>query len=371
VSFKLGIFCLLFSGALLQAKNTSNDFGCFQKDQGELGTCHAFALTCPIENYETLKTKGKESYKVSSNWMVFVSMLDQLCVDDNSLVNPLYGWHTEKNFDRLKQMGYCKEEEYLAYQPIFDPWMIAKQNNEKLSSISARSSVGALWNSKDFDIGVVQPELEPIFKSQFGISSQDAKSLYCTPGNFDSELEKFKQEGKVDPAFYKCASAAKQKSKEFSQDCSKKNLDLPPDPKERFKVLAKEIQEGSHVLAAVYSDQLWPGTGHTLHAIDLVGTAAGYEGGDGNRVKVYNSWGGKNNSAIPSERLGAIKSSFSVSCGDVYKQDVDERFLPPSMLYKFKEDAVPSDLGRDLLHKFKDKPVDPAHREKMRKLQEL
>src|SRR4051794_29512842 len=71
---------ILYLGIALRADAETPDghLGrlCTQKMQGRSPTCHAFALSCPIEAFES---KAAPNFSVSSNWLVFVSAMDRLC----------------------------------------------------------------------------------------------------------------------------------------------------------------------------------------------------------------------------------------------------------------------------------------------------
>ena len=88
-----------------------------QRDQGKLGTCHAFAIAPSLDFFEnTHAPKGAKPFRVAENWLVFLSTLDRLCTTPAStqvLINQ--GGSAISDLYRAINVGYCSQDEYLDY----------------------------------------------------------------------------------------------------------------------------------------------------------------------------------------------------------------------------------------------------------------
>ena len=352
----LALFFFFIFFAHSRQRLVGNDFGCSRKNQGELGTCHTFAFSCPIEHHEMMKSHGAKHFKLSMNWMFFVSMLDRLCVKPHDFsVHPVEGWFYESNFNRLKQMGYCEEETYLPYQPIVDPWLASSEKTKIGTSKlkDAKSSSEALWLSlnpsdeSQNQIGFIMPHLEEVFKTQFGISSEDAKAVYCVPGNEKDSLEKIKD--RVDPKFYQCAQKSLNKSSEFSKECRINEISLADDVNSRFDKFRENLSSGSHLLLSLKADSVWNGVGQGYHAVAATGFGAKPQWVE-DHIQLHNSWdenSTRDSNTIKKEKLMAINRAHSFNC-DSYKNEIEERYLPYDGTWKVELESLDTPTNKQM-----------------------
>lgn len=317
-----------------------------QRDQGSVGTCHAFAIAPTLDARENRKGDKLGKFAVSENWLVFVSVLDRLCDGaENTDVHTGNGHFTYKNLARLKKIGYCAEPSFGNYQAanlVYQPEQSLAQNAPSLfseagaaassDSILFRRYIASLENERGtsvpgFDIltpsfqnemaAQINPLYEDKFKAAFGISSKYIEK-FCKLGTAESTGRETASEllagTDASPEFRQCLASSLTRREELKKcDVTSEFNIYVPSPHNRARRIEriKEIlREGKPVIVSVKNyGELKRTDSH--HALSIVG----YDDKRGEFLTL-NSWGKDNNFPIGYERIDDISGFSHLSCGD-------------------------------------------------------
>lgn len=289
-----------------------------QKSQGQWGTCHAFALTPSIELHENKKLpqdRRHTPYRVSENWIVFVSLLDRMCGGTNEEVKINQGWNAGKNMKRLLKMGYCSKPTYIPYDA-----------SDLSKSIRTKSESSPLEVFKDFESELGAPQAKGLeskglsqrtrekFKETFGVSVQQAEYL-CNPGNVGLRMEKLlnslpKTSNPQQNEFASCLKEAIQKRKELKEDACETTPQSTGSAETTKRSILSELKEGRPVIVGMKNyPKGEPVKEHGAHSFNIIG----YDPKN-DEFKVANSWGANGNHPVPGKAIGNIFSSMTMVC---------------------------------------------------------
>lgn len=216
---------------------------CKERDQGGQGTCSAFCTLCTLDALSL-----PLGFRTSANWMSFFVGIENLCdlekpiSSDASLKTILDGGDETQNFEMAMKYGFCDEETFLPYS-----------DHEPESGKS----------SGNF--------LNPTFRTQFGISSENAKALFCPGGvvnvkedisNYKNRLRKLtmKPNSEVDPRFTKCAEESLQTLDKLSDkkiSCHEKHDDLPAQGDQAVSLIKERMASVHSLLSVRVESEKW------------------------------------------------------------------------------------------------------------------
>jgi hypothetical protein len=215
---------------------------CKVRDQGGLGTCSAFCTLCTLDALSL-----PLGFRTSANWMSFYSGIQSLCDPEKDLsaaplAEILNDDGPRDNFQMAMKYGFCDEETFLPYS-----------DHEPESGKS----------SGNF--------LNPTFRTQFGISPEDARALFCPGGtvnidedisNYKSRLRKLsmKSTSTVDPHFTKCAEESLQTVSKLSEkkiSCHGKSDDLRTESVGAVLLIKKRLTSPHLPLAVLLESEKW------------------------------------------------------------------------------------------------------------------
>ena len=274
--------------------------GFYQRNQGQWGTCHAFAIIPLIETLEKFRAGAKGvPDPISENWVVFLSTLDRLCDNSQNPVGPEQGWYADADLKRVFTIGYCSQAKYLPYRGT-DYYNVISRAGAK---------------------GFVPGDKEKAFKETFGISSKKAKDNLCTPNEasinrliYDRDLA-----DPVETKFKDCLREAQTKRK----DKRLKNCEVDreswgtsnPSANENKKMkIQQALASGVPVYVSVenYSELVRGALHvdpkkHSYHAVALTGY-------NPKEFTVQNSWGEGQNWPIPYDKLDKIREVGFINC---------------------------------------------------------
>ncbi len=333
-----------------------------QRDQGQAGTCHAFATIPTIDAIENKVNPQGPSFSTSENWIVFASVLDQLCKTSGK-VRTGDGYFPERNLRSILNIGYCSKEKYNDYStrnlelpPELLPAGVAnpieyfkgklnkqsdidlgekREQGEQQGFFGGKKQEGKL---KEYGIqerpsisnthGYIGPgswgeyfgfwadkdgEIAKKFEAAFGIGWQEATKLLC---NVSAKAPLTKEQiNRVTASdqFKSCLSEAVEKNKKLTEKkCAIKEYGatfLGPD---KMTFIKQALKSGAPVVVSMHNYRPRK-EGHSYHAISIVGYADGKNKNEG-EFKVINSWGSGQNFPIPYSRLSDVLALSYLSC---------------------------------------------------------
>jgi len=325
---KLFSFVFVFISFSSLARDFRSPRGCTQRNQTRIGTCSAFAMTCPVELRHKQVT-GDNDFKVSSNWLQFVLHVKSLCEFSGGYFLG-YGGNNHKNIPKMvNEMGYCKQESFHPYQsfsndtrrPNYNPgayylngemeknqFHVLRAAPNKVYSKSyhpgdstvkglTRNAPGGLTFNKD----------EEYFQKMFKISSDEAKNIYCK-GRSEAQIRKYIQDksnsGQIDRKFAQCALESLENKKNFS-GCKPQYYSAANKGVSQIKKLL--LKEGAMSASINFGDRA-SGVGHAV-------AITGFD--DQKQVfKIHNSYGNEVSGAsdIPYSQLSRLDGVTSYGC---------------------------------------------------------
>jgi hypothetical protein len=281
----------LFSPATAQPRVDVGQ-SCSQKNQGSLLTCHAFALSCPIEAFESRSTPG---FSVSENWLVFVSTLDRLCSTSREVAIS-EGHVPEWNLDRLRGLGYCASNSFLSYGSGGGPVPTALKVFNSLSTwIPGKATMA--------------PGIAREFRQAFGISWQGAQTALCAGSDRDKQT-KVASLKDVSPHFLGCFKESMQ-NKNKLKACSPAFSGDGLTSAQKIAALKQSLARGEPVIVTVRNYSALGGGKHEFHAVSVTG----YDETKRSFL-VRNSWGAGKNFPIPYGKMDDLLGFGSLNCAD-------------------------------------------------------
>lgn len=292
-----------------------------ERDQGKLGTCHAFCLTCTYD--AMMRVEAGKKMKSSANWIAMISVVNRVCDNKNSegvLSNEIIknGWHPNQTMNIMASVGACDEKKFHpysmeeGYQRLSKSYSSPDPNGAaKKASQKGHVNVGSNWMKPSFD--------DAYWKSQFGIAGADAYDLFCpTQGlsisreindrkGYESRLERMNKDGKLSSKFYECAKEALENARKLKPSEEPANCKyemLRPDRKDNLK---EAIQNSKYPIPTHISTSV---DGHGAHCI----TTTGFDD-DKKEFSSINSWG--KNAAfnqIPYSKVDSVNFIINPAC---------------------------------------------------------
>ncbi len=258
------------------------------KNQGQLGTCHAFCLTCVYDH--AMYKKTNQNFRVSENWIAFISVVKKMCDnpgDEQKLTNEIIarGWHPSSNLNILNKIGACSKTTFHDYKS--ESWASGFPLPPPPSTSSGSKGIN---NRPRLNINE-----EAIWINNFGISQQTAWDLFCPTsgktledelGDYESRLQNLMRENKINGKFKECALESL-KNKTTLEGDNPSPMDCGNDSKKtdesNVDYLKKSLLASQGPIPVAITTTV---DGHGAHCI----TATGFDDKT-QKFKFINSWG--------------------------------------------------------------------------------
>ncbi|MBI3295828.1 MAG: hypothetical protein HYZ71_13965 [Deltaproteobacteria bacterium] len=302
-----------------------------QHNQGQAGTCHAFALLPIVDAFENTRLPFG-GYKASSNWMVFLSVLDRLCDGTDTAVDTAGIYYPERTIHRLLNVGYCSDSDYNRYSAVdliqnkkalaqsqrinplsldslAEPRM-AKTNGWRTAlNIDAALDNLILYErdpAVSLEKGFIRNDYEDKFKQVFGISSHDAQRMCHI--NANTSATDILRGLNVSGPFSQCLTESMTNRNKFRRNgCGVRSFSQGDN--RNLLQRAKQAIFKNQPVVILTSDYRKESKEHSNHAVTLTG----YDD-LAQQFTVMNSWGEGENYPVPYSKANDIRTITYLDC---------------------------------------------------------